>query len=330
MKTGLRTVRSLFACGGMLLLAACSPPPAPETLIFGDIRQPSLALVYVAEAQGYFRDEALNLDYRPFQSGRAALDALHAGTVEVAPPYELPVAADALAGKDFRILATLHRSFENAALVGRRDRGIAVAADLAGKRIGLAPNTNTDFMLTTLLKDNGVAENRVARVPLSPAEMAPALAAGTVDAVATWQPHVSKAQAALPAGATVVLRTPAYTELSMLTVRTETLTKKPEAVRRLLRALLRAEAFIANQNAAARDIVTARLADQSATVQLTWVAFHYQLRLDNLLQTALSREADWLAAQRTPQPPAPNFSHYLYSGPLAALSPQAVTLNSHP
>lgn len=313
-----------------LLLAGCPAPNPPETLVLADIRQPVQGLVYVADRLGYFREENLQVSYKPFVTGRAAMTALHAGEVDVAHAFEMPVVTDAVAGKPLRIIGTLARTNQNNAVVARRDRGIATAADLRGKRIGLPPGSSTDYMVALMLKENAIAPQEVMRLPMAADQVADALANGKVDAIATWQPHVARAQAALPGDATVLFRTPSYTELTMLVVRPDTATTRPEPLHRLLRALVRAEDYLARHMDEGREIVVQWLADQPAAgVRDGWPHLRHQVRLDNLLLTVLGNEAAWLAGQQQPSPSAlPDFRRLMATEYLAAARPEAVTVKA--
>jgi len=181
----------LFLAGVTTLITACTETQAPEQLVFADPNQPMAALVYIAEAQGYFKDENLSLSYKKFTSGRDALRSVLAGEADVGVATEFPFASNLQQGAPLRILATLMRTNHYDALVGRRDLGIASLADLAGKRIGVAPHTNSEFMLSRMLREVAIPEDRVTRVPLKPEQMVEALARGEVDGIATWMPHIA-------------------------------------------------------------------------------------------------------------------------------------------
>ena len=145
--------KTLILLAVITLITACTKTQAPEQLVFADPNQAMVSLVYIAEAQGYFRDENLSVTYKKFTSGRDAMHSVLAGEADVGVATEFPFANNLLQGKPLRILGTLYRTNLNDAVVARRDRGIQGAADLAGKRIGVTPNTNSEFMLSTMLRE---------------------------------------------------------------------------------------------------------------------------------------------------------------------------------
>lgn len=311
-----------------ILLTACDKTKPPQQLTFADPGNPIASLVYIAESKGFFKNENLSISYKKFTSGRDAINSLLSAESDVAIATEFPFANNILAGKALKILCTVERTNQNAAVVARVDRGIREATDLAGKRIGLAPNTNSDYMLSIILREAGIADEAVDRSPLKPEEMADALERGEVDAVATWSPHVANSQARFPKDAIVTIRSPAYTELSLLGTRPDVVTAKSEALQRLVRALVRAEDFVLDKNAEALQIVAQHLGEKySSGLHQDWPGLKFQVRLDNLLLTSLTNEGRWLAKRVTPQPVVPDYRSTFVPAYLETERTQSVTVS---
>lgn len=309
-----------------LLLAGCSGK-APETLSFADIDQIGNAPVYVALAKGYFADENLSVDFQRFTSGRDALAATLSGKTDAGISYDLAVAQAVYAGQPLRILTTVHRTARYQGLVVRRDRGIETSADLRSRKVGVVPGSSSVYLLHLARLEAGLPAGDLTEVPMKPEDGPDLLASGAVDAIAIWPPNLQNALAKLPEGAGKVIYVPAYTQISMLATTPENLVNKHEALQRFMHALVRAEEFILEQDAEARALVTRHLSKQPATsIHHDWQNSHYQLRLDNLMLTALTNELTWLAGQQTPPGPVPEMAPLLAPELLAAVRPQAVTL----
>lgn len=73
-----------FVLVGILLLASCSIDKAPQDkIVFGvDTVTMASAPVFVAEAKGFWKKEGLDVEIKPFVSGRLALDALVGKSVD--------------------------------------------------------------------------------------------------------------------------------------------------------------------------------------------------------------------------------------------------------
>src|SRR3989338_1358488 len=81
----------LFLIGIFSIIFSYSNPPTGaivrenEKLIFGvDTFTMASAPVFVAEAKGFWKEEGLDVEIKPFVSGRLALDALVGGAVDTA------------------------------------------------------------------------------------------------------------------------------------------------------------------------------------------------------------------------------------------------------
>lgn len=326
--------KNIISLAAVIVLAAIAATylannrsPAPENLVIADAAQQMFALLYVAEAKGFFADEGLEVSYQKFTSGRDALSSVINGDSDVATVYETPIVLNSGKGHRVRVLSTLHTSNKNTALIARRDRGIETPADLKGKRIGVSPNTNGEFFLLQFLVNEGVAPDSVELVNVNPQDMVMSLTKGHVDAIATWNPHLFTARNKFPADAVVAFSSSAYTEMSVLAVREETVTEKKEALLRLLRAVVRAEKFVSTNESEAINITVRRLSDQTEeTIRAVWKDFRAKARLDNILLSILTQEAEWFAERGIIPRPIPNFRDVLFPAYLDGISPESVTV----
>lgn len=316
-----------------MLLTSCSKTKPPESLVFADPDNPIAALIYVAEAKGFFKDENLSIAYKKVSSGRDSIESVLKGESDIAIASEFPFANALLQGKPVRILCAVQRTNYSSAVVARRDRGINAAADLRGKRVGLAVNTNSDYLLSTLVRAAGISDEAITRIALAPQQLADALEKGEVDAVAAWQPHAANAQSRFSNDATVLLRALSYSEISMIGVRPQTLVERRDALQRLVNAMVRTEDFITAHSAEALQIAMAHNADkQDLSLSQDWPHRIFQVRLDNLLATALENEAAWLikrvsSTENAGRAPAfPNYRAAFAPDFLEKVRPQSVTV----
>jgi ABC-type nitrate/sulfonate/bicarbonate transport system substrate-binding protein len=307
-----------FACGG------CRPAPV-ERITIGDVNLPTLALVFVAKDEGLFAAEGVDVVERRFPTGRAALDALLAGEVDVATAYETPVAGSAFSSQALRILTTLHASRSSTRVVARSDRGVRDPPSVRGKRIGVPPGTNADFFLDVFLAGAGVHPAEVQRVAMPPAEAGPMLARGEVDAVAIWLPHGREPRAL--GVETVELESDTYVETSMLVTRDEVAATRREALRRVLRALSRAEASVQADPriaVAALRRVFPEVREEDLREDVARVT--YQLGLSNVQLRLLERAAEWQGERRGLEGPFPNLRRLLLPELLLEVEPESVTI----
>lgn len=313
-----------------LLLLVCvaliyKPTVVPEKLIIADADQIVFSLLYVADAQGYLKEEGVEVEYKKFASGKDALNSVLSGESDVATVFSTPVILSALSGQPVKVLSTLHRSAKNTAIVARRDRNIERITDLRGKRIGVTRNTNADFMLSVTLDSEGIPDKEVRISDIPPQRIAAALKSGEVDAIATWSPHVAMARGGLPPQATVTLTIALYTEYSLLATTASHIEPKKLALQRLMRALVRAETYIANHNREAQDIVIRHFATQSPDLLVEpWQNTRFTLSIDNALLESMRLEAEWFSQHGNPEKNKHSLKDIINSSFLQHIKPQGV------
>ncbi|MGC2167039.1 MAG: NrtA/SsuA/CpmA family ABC transporter substrate-binding protein [Gallionella sp.] len=302
---------------------------SPERLTIADADQIVFALVYIADAQGYFKDEGLDVSYRKFKSGNDALADVLEGNSDIATVYQTPVVADVLAGKPVRVLSTLHRSNKNTAMVVRKDMGIASYADLRGKRIAVTKGTYQANLLNMLLEDEQITPAMVTVVDMYHQDMPAALAAGSVDAAVTRWPYIGIAQQQSPPGSTLVLTSPMYNEVSLLASTDDTVGKRKEAFSRLMRALVKAEDYVARHDDAAFEIAISHwLRPATADDRKIWDQVQLQLRVDNTLLQAMENEAAWFVRHNANLRIPSSLKVFIDSNFLEAVRPQFVLIGN--
>ena len=296
-------------------------------LTLAHANQPAFTLVYLAEELGYFAEEGLDVEFLPFTSGRDALASVIRGEADVATVYETPVVLRAQEGVALAVISGLHRSNQNTALVARTDQGISSPEDLRGKRIGVTRKTNGEFFCFVYLKAHGIEVSEVTLVDMRPEELPSALANGTVDAVATWNPYLYLAEQAMAEGMASTFYSDVYTEMSMLTGTREFVSENKEHFRRLVRGIVRAESFYRSDPNRSLEIVVECLSDASEkSIRTIWRNFKAETTLSNEMLTILRLESDWYRRSGLALAPAPNFRTVIVTEFLQAESPESVTI----
>src|SRR2546426_361446 len=88
---GLVTILALAACGGgpsstapsaTLATATPTPTPAPATVRFGQVGSVSDGAIFIADAKGYFKEQAITLDSVPFNSAAQMVAPLGTGELD--------------------------------------------------------------------------------------------------------------------------------------------------------------------------------------------------------------------------------------------------------
>lgn len=302
---------------------------APQRIAvrLAESRDVTTALLQVAHAKGYFADAGLEVETREYPSGKRSLEGLFAGEVDFAVPSETPVVISSFDHRDMYIVASFVDAGSNQRIVGRRDHGIEQPADLRGKRIATQKGSAVHYFLYVFLLKHGLSVRDIRLTFLPAEELAPALARGEIDAFSMREPYISEARRLLGDKAVVFDAPRIYRRHDLLVVRHDFLRAHPEAARRALRALARAEEFVRREPQAAIAIVAAHSRIPEAAVARDWKEYNFRLSLPQELLANLDEQARWaLDSGLVEARPTPNYLELIHLDALKAVQPAAVTV----
>jgi NitT/TauT family transport system substrate-binding protein len=303
-----------------------SGPPQKITVAY--TWQPQSTLVHVAVAKGYFSEEGLEVAPLMHTYGKAALQSVIENKADFATVAETPLMFNILKGEKILVIANIEASSMNNAIVARKDADIAKPADLKGKRIGYTPGTTSDFFLDSLLTANGLTRQDIRPVAIKPEEMQDAIMAKKIDATSTWNYPLTQIKQQLGANGAVFFDREIYTETFNIAARQEFVQKNPETVKRFLRALIKAEDFVAQDPEGAQSIMSAATKIDHALIHDVWNAFNYHVVLGQTLLITLEDETRWAMKNKlTDQTVMPDYLNYIHTDSLRAVRPEAIRMN---
>ncbi len=288
----------------------------------------SIALFWVAQEQGFFSQNGLNVTSHKYDTGAGALDGMVNGEADIAVgTNEFPLTRRALNNVDARTFASISKS-EFIYLIGRKDRGIDVVSDLKGKTVGTTFGTIAHFYLGRFLALNGIDIQDVVLVDLkTPVEWVDAVVNGTIDAVATAQPYANLAKESLGVNAVAWSAQSNQPLFTQVIATSKWISEHPELVIRFLESLAQAEEYAINNPAQAKAIVKQQMNFTDDYTETVWMQNQFRLSLDQAQIIAMGDEARWLINNNlTNATSVPNFLDYIYTDGLKAVKPQSVTI----
>lgn len=289
--------------------------------------QPQSTLVHVAVAQGYFAEEGLDVQPLMHTYGKAALQSVLDKKADFATVAETPVMFTVLKGEKIFVIANIEASTMNNAIVARKEAGISAPADLKGKRVAFTPGTTSDFFLDTLLTANGLTRKDIQPVPLKPEEFQDAIMAKKIDAASTWNYPLTQIRRQLGANGTIIYDREIYTETFNIAAQQDFVHKNPETVKRFLRALIKAEDFVAKNPGAAQSIMSAATNIDVGLIREVWDAFNYHVVLDQTLLITLEDEARWAIRNKlTDRTDMPDYLGFIHFDSLREVKPEAIKM----
>ena len=316
----------LLLLGVALALSSCGG--GTQALVVSYSPFESTALVWVAEAEGFFAENGLEVTFRKYDTGPAALDAMLKGEADIAVGTgEFPMVGKVLQGEKPTIVASISRS-ELINIVARKDRGIEGVADLKGKRVGTTMGTIAEYFLGRSLELSGLSAKDLAVIDVrTPDEWVNAVVSGDVDAVCTAEPYSSSAADALGTNAVKWSAHGGQPLYALAISRREWIEEKADTLARFLRSLDRAEEYAAQNSAQAKIIVQENLGLTAEYMEAAWDRNDFRLSLDESLVAAMESEVRWMIrGDLTPADVVPNLLDHVSEGALADVRPEAVRI----
>jgi NitT/TauT family transport system substrate-binding protein len=180
-----------LAAASLLSLAACgssddnaSSEGGTTKVNFGYIADYNgTSLLAVADDQKLWAKHGLEVSTKVFTNGPLQITAINAGDLDFG--YIGPGAVWLPASGKAKIVAL--NSLGNADRVIAQP-GITDLAQLKGKKVGVPEGTSGDMILTLALQKAGLSASDIQRVPMDPATIVSAFAAGQIDAAGIWYP----------------------------------------------------------------------------------------------------------------------------------------------
>lgn len=307
----------------LALAALCAPPVAAAPLTIAVSRGSVSLPVYVAAEENLFKAEGLDVLLSPCSSGRACFANLLDRKADVATASELVIVLNQR--EPAVALATISASSHQIKLIARRSAGIAAPDDLRQRKLGTAMGTSSHYFLDSLLLFHGIDGAAANIVDQQPEQLSDALSDGRLDGIAIWEPLATRALLRLGSDGIALPSPRIYTQHFNLIVRQDDLGRRADDLRRLLRALLRAEALIAREPQRARQLLARLLELGPAEAAALFKEQDYRVRLDQSLASTMSAQQRWARGlgllRRDGEP-----REFVAPEPLRAVAPSAVTV----
>ncbi len=304
-----------------------------ENLSFGTFlagsNEPYAELVYIAQDEGFFSQNGINLTVTDYSSATSALNAAINNKIDLVISSEYAFATtNVLQQGTLNIITTIDKT-QSVSIVCRKDKGIETIPDLVGKKIGLTFQIAPQFYLSRFLELNNIAPQSVTQVNIPTTQYVTALVNGTVDAVIVSGSTVNQIEDQLP-NDTVVWSVQSDQLLDIVvSARNSWIKQHTDLVSRFLSSLSKAEDYSVNHVATAQAIAQKRLNITTAAMSAKWSNHQFSLSLDQSLIGAMQDESRWLIQNNLTNATAiPDFSNFIYKAGLESVKPDAVNIIS--
>ena len=294
-----------------LILLGCSPktPDTTQKLRFAVPNNMVAALVVVAQNKGYFAAKNITIEQQTVTNAKMANDLLLANQADMAVGADGPFSFLSFGEHPVRVVAQTMQNFE-VGIFANRTAGIKTEDDLKGKRLGYLPGTVSFLYLAELMEQKGWHLDDFKLAPLQPPAMPQALIGKQIDAFSMWEPWGYNAMQQLGDDGVVLRQKNLYHFVSMVVVRNDFMKANPETVKGVLRALIKAEKFVATNPKAAIKIWAEAFKLDEAYLTANQDLYQFKVQLDNSLVKKMDRNARMIKTYMPDyaEKPAPNFA----------------------
>jgi NitT/TauT family transport system substrate-binding protein len=177
----------VFALG----LGLTAAPAHADTIKIG--LQPWLGYgpLWIAEKQGYFAEEGVDVQLVNFGWDADLAVALASGNINVTSIATNGVILQRNNGIDLKAFMLMDGSTTADAVLA--NKAVNSIAELKGKKVAYEVGATSDLLINYALKVNGMSLKDIEAVPINASDAGLALIAGRVDVAVTYEPYISAA-----------------------------------------------------------------------------------------------------------------------------------------
>ena len=181
--------RALLTAAPLLLTRPARA--APPVLRIGDQKGGAQPLM---EAAGVLDALPYRLEWNQFPGAPMLMEALNAGAIDAGGIGDAPFASGIASAIPMRAVSATRSDGAVTALVVPGASPIRAVADLKGRTVATLKGQTGHFLVLAALRRAGLKGDDVRCVFIAPSEAKSAVAAGSVDAWATWGPYIALAR----------------------------------------------------------------------------------------------------------------------------------------
>ena len=284
--------------------------------------------IFLASEKGYFKEQGLDVILKTsYPHGKATLNAVITGETDFGVSSETPFIHAVLKGNKLYALAVMITAENHLSVVARKDKGVLKAKDLINKTIGVTLGSNGEYFLDTVLLLNHIPREKVKLVHLKPKLMGAAIMNGDVDAIATWNPQMYKAQKELGEQGVTFTAEGLYSPYFIIAARQDYVHANPDIIERVVRSLVKASHYIHEFPDESRQIVAKHLKTDESLLKELSATYRFKILLDQSFVVTLENQSKWAIKKKlTHQTKLPNYMEFIYPDALSVVKPKNMTI----
>lgn len=316
--------RSLVLLCFSLILSV--QPAAASQPVIGVSKSPLSLPLYVAQDQGLFSRHGVQPILKDCIGGVRCMTGMFEGQYDMATSSELPVMFFSFDRADFSVVTTFVTNKHHSKFIHVKGLEKQQFQALVGKRIGVVPQTSSQYYLDVFLFFNGIDPKSVVQVHMQPEQMPEAMATGQVDAVSSWEPFGYRTLNRKPDVFKESRAPSLYTQTFNLIAGKRYLKSNPRQVQAVLKAMQEATVLIRENPAMAREVLKRNVEVDQDFLNYAFDGYRYELSLKQSLITTMESQTNWALKERyvAEGSKAPNLLNIIDARSLLQVNPKAV------
>lgn len=299
-----------------------------ESLAVGVNHDESSTPFYIAQDQGFFEKNGLNVTYIEYDTGLAAANAMQKGEVDIAVGIaDYVFASKALGNQPVKTIGSFAQT-DFTFLVGRKDLNISNISDLAQKTIALQIGTVQEYYLGKFFDLHSLSLLNVTLVNSSTIyEGIGKLVNGQIDACIVNTNYLDSIQAQLGSNAVFWSIQSNQPFFALILCNNNWINQHQSTIKQILTAIDQAEQYLVQHPSETQKTIKEHLNFSDAQANKALSRNTYVLSLSPALITTLEDQARWQISNKlTNSTAVPNFLDYIFLEGLAAVKPDAITI----
>ena len=302
------------------------PGGAPQPITVGNMLYEYSGLIFVADHQGFFAGNGLNVTLKSYTVSVASIKGLENRDTDITIVPEYSIVTEAFDREPISVIGNIDKS-QSVFLISRRSRGVENVSDLKGARIGASMGTIGEFYLGRFLGLRGIGMNDVQLVNLTAAQFVDAFTNGSVDAVVVVYKYIDQSRERLGDDLVTWPIQSSQPSFTVLACRKDWGATHRDTINRFLESMKQAEGYATMHPSEARAIIQEQMGYAPATIEALWPDHQFSLSLDQSLVLAMEDEARWMIANNlTNATVVPDFRSYMDTASLTAVKPGSVNI----
>ena len=151
-------IKKLLAVAALAALTA-APASAADKIIIGMSAGINTVPSLVAQHEGYFKEQGLDVELRPLARGGLAIEGLSSGTLQFSESAHVPFFAAVDRGVPLVAVGVAARGFYGKLVASNANANLKTLADFKGKRIGTQMGTGMFTIVLMLLEKQGLKQS---------------------------------------------------------------------------------------------------------------------------------------------------------------------------